>query len=195
MSMAHDISSLIVDDKKVGLASDVPLPEGIPPELDLNGNEDMGIFISYGRSGGPFKRTLKLTPRCHILGIGCRKGIPIERIEELVGEVLDKENISVESVKCVASIDLKKDEKGLLDFAEKIHAESVFFSSERLASLPDKGFTASEMVEAVTGVDNVCERAAFAASKNGVITVKKTSKNGVTLAIVREPIHLGPMRE
>ena len=187
MQLAKDVSSLIVDDRKVGFASDVPVNGRIPPELDPDGGGELGIFISYGRSEGPFVRTLKLTPRCHVLGIGCRKGVPAENIEALVKEVLTREGISPRSVRCVASIDLKNNEAGLLEFSKEIGIEPVFFSSDELASLPDAGFTPSEMVKSVTGVDNVCERAAYAASRNGVITVRKTSRNGVTLAIAREP--------
>ena len=193
MSAAKDISSLIVDGRKVGLVSEVPISGSIPPELDTGGNEDAGIFISYGRSKGPFKRTLKLTPKCHILGIGCRKGTREEDIEALVNAVLEKADISVKSIRKVASIDLKSGEKGLLEFSEKIKAEPVFFSSEELSSLPDTGFTASERVRAVTGVDNVCERAAAAASENGEIIVRKTSGNGVTVAVAREPVCLDMM--
>ncbi|MDR1955102.1 MAG: cobalt-precorrin 5A hydrolase [Candidatus Methanoplasma sp.] len=195
MSAAKKVSSLIVDDKKVGLASDIPISGGIPPELDLNGNEDVGIFISYGRSEGPFKTTLKLTPRCHILGIGCRRGASAESIEALVGDVLKRENISINSVRAAATIDLKCDEEGLLEFSEKIGAELLLFSPGELASLPDTGFTSSERVMSAVGVGNVCERAAVAASDNGEMIVKKTSRNGVTLAVVREPVYLDLMRK
>ncbi|MDR2698402.1 MAG: cobalt-precorrin 5A hydrolase [Candidatus Methanoplasma sp.] len=195
MSAAKEISALIVDDRKVGLVSEFPIPGGPPPELDLDGNGDVGIFISYGRSKGPFKRTLKLTPRCHILGVGCRKGTPCEKIEAFVKRVLEREDISANSIRAVASIDLKSSEEGLLEFSHKIKADLVFFSSEELSSLPDRGFTPSERVKAVTGVDNVCERAAFAASKRGRIVVKKISEDGMTLAIAREPVRLGKMRE
>ena len=194
LAAAKEISSAIVDEKKVGLVSDVPV-SNVPPELDLNGNEDLGVFISYGLSEGPFKRTLKLTPRCHILGIGCRKDTPLKKIEALVYDILDKEGISKESVKSIASIDLKSNEPGLLEFCKKIKAEPVFFPSDVLASLPDVGFTSSEMVKKVTGVDNVCERAAVAASDGGELIVRKTPRDGVTLAVVREPVSLDLMRK
>jgi len=195
MPAAKEVSALIVDDKKVGLVCDFEIPGRIPPELDLGGNEKTGICISYGRSKGPFKRTLKLTPRCHVLGIGCRRGTPCAKIRAFAKKVLEEEGISMKSVRAVASIDLKSNEKGLLEFAGKIKAEPVFFSSEELASLPDMGFTPSERVKKITGVDNVCERAAFAASKDGEIIVKKISKDGMTIAVVREPVRLGPMGE
>ena len=47
-------------------------------------------------------------------------------------------------------------------------------------------FSSSGFVQSVTGVDNVCERAALAAG--GVLLRKKTALNGVTLALAgREP--------
>jgi cobalt-precorrin 5A hydrolase len=190
MSFAKAISSQIVDDKKVGLVSDVPISKNVPSELDLNGNEEYGIYISYGTSDGPFKKTLKLTPMCHILGIGCRRGVSKERIETFVKDVLKKENISMNSIRSVASIDLKSDEKGLLEFSEDIKVTPKFFSSDALSLLPDIGFTPSERVKRVTGVDNVCERAAVAASINGELVIKKISGEGVTLAVAREPVFL-----
>jgi len=187
MALAKDVSSTIVNGGRVGLVSDIPITGRIPHELNLNGDEGLGIFVSYDRSEGPFKNTLKLTPRCHILGIGCRSGTQAGNIETLVNEVLAREGISLKSVWAVASIDLKREEAGLLEYSKKIGVEPVFFSSDELLSLPSMGFTPSELVRSVTGVDNVCERAAYAASQDGEIIVRKTSKDGVTLAVVREP--------
>ena len=188
--LAKEVSSLIVNGGRVGLVSDVPVTGSIPPELDLDGKEELGIFVSYSGSEGPFARTLKLTPRCHILGIGCRRGTSAWNIETLMNEVLSRENISVKSVRGIASIDLKSDEEGLLEFSKRMRIDPVFFTANELASLPDMGFTPSELVMSVTGVDNVCERAAFAAARNGDIIVRKTSREGVTLAVVREPFSL-----
>jgi len=190
LQLAKDVSSALIHGGRVGLVSEFPIEGSIPQELDLNGNEDLGIFVSYGRSAGPFARTLKLTPACHVLGIGCRKGIPAGNIEALVKAVLEKEDISLKSVRAVASIDLKRNERGLLVFMKRIGIEPTFFSPDELSSLPDMDFTPSERVLTVTGVDNVCERSAYAASRNGEIIVRKTAKNGVTLAVVREPFTL-----
>ena len=44
-------------------------------------------------------------------------------------------------------------------------------------------FTASDFVEKVTGVDNVCERSAVLASGNGRLLQRKTGENGVTTAV------------
>ena len=45
-------------------------------------------------------------------------------------------------------------------------------------------FTPSEFVKGVTGVDNVCERAAAAAG--GRVIVPKQARNGVTVAVARK---------
>ncbi len=61
-----------------------------------------------------------------------------------------------------ASIDLKQDEPGLLAFC-RIHGWPVqFYSAAQLRSAPGQ-FTPSAFVQSVTGVDNVCERAAVLA--------------------------------
>lgn len=186
MKVAKDVSSAIVDDKRVGLVTDLKIEGAIPKELDLNGNEELGIFISSSNEKGPFKKNLKLTPRCHVLGIGCRKGTPKEKIELLVEQVLEGENTSIKSVRMVASLDLKSNEKGLLEFCEDLKVRPMFFSSNELNSIPDIGFTSSQMVRSVTGVDNVCERSAIAASEKGILIVRKTAMDGVTVAVVKE---------
>jgi cobalt-precorrin 5A hydrolase len=190
MSAAKDVSARIVDGKTVAVSSEVRIDGGLPPELVASDSGDLGIYISYGTSEGPFRKNLKLIPRCHILGIGCRKGVSKDNIESIVKKVLADNDISMRSVRSVASIDLKNNEKGLLEFSEGHGIVPLFFSAEHLSSLPDKGYTASERVLAVTGVDNVCERAAVAASTGGEIVIKKTCSDGVTVAVVREPFCL-----
>jgi cobalt-precorrin 5A hydrolase len=41
-------------------------------------------------------------------------------------------------------------------------------------------------VAKTVGVDNVCERAAVLDSKNGTLLLRKTGRNGVTLAVAVE---------
>ena len=55
-----------------------------------------------------------------------------------------------------------------------------FYSAGELKAVPGQ-FTPSAFVSSVTGVDNVCERAA--AAEGGRIIVPKTAENGVTVAI------------
>lgn len=61
------------------------------------------------------------------------------------------------------------------------------YSAQELAQVPGD-FTPSPFVEQVTGVDNVCERAALASG--GTLLRKKTAKDGVTVALAMEELHL-----
>ena len=47
-------------------------------------------------------------------------------------------------------------------------------------------FTSSGFVQSITGVDNVCERAAVLAA-DGVLFIPKWARNGVTLAVALAP--------
>ena len=49
-------------------------------------------------------------------------------------------------------------------------------------------FTSSEFVRSVTGVDNVCERAAMVGASR--LLVRKTAKNGVTAALAAEEMEV-----
>ncbi|WP_368274143.1 cobalamin biosynthesis protein, partial [Intestinimonas butyriciproducens] len=59
------------------------------------------------------------------------------------------------------------------------------FTPQELAEISGE-FTPSEFVRGVTGVDNVCERAAVRAG--GELIVRKQAGGGVTVAVSREPL-------
>lgn len=167
-------------------------PEGIIfldgcwlPEAASDGDimSGIGIFVSWNRSE-PFRKTLKLIPRVLHLGIGCRRGVSEAGIREAVNTVLEENNIDMRAVKSVASIDLKKDEAGLLEYCEKNGWSPIFYSADELRAAQGE-FTTSDFVRGVTGVDNVCERAAAAGGARKII-VRKTALNGVTVAVAAE---------
>jgi len=183
--MVKSVSSNILAGNLVGISSEFPLTN-IPPELTSSDKGDVGIFISCGTKKGPFSETLKLIPRCHIIGIGCKKGVSEEKIEKFVMDTLEKNCISRKSLRAIASIDLKKEEKGLLEFGKKNNLPCIFFTSDELSALPDKDYSESEFVRSITGVDNVCERSAVAASNDGRIILKKTISDGITMSVVQD---------
>ena len=124
---------------------------------------------------------LHLVPRAVILGIGCKKGTELEKIEKHVTQVLRDYGIFPEAVKLVASIDLKKEEPGLCAYCEKYGLPFQTFSKEELEQA-EGTFTGSEFVKQTTGVDNVCERSAMCAGGEKIL-VHKTASNGVTVAV------------
>lgn len=145
---------------------------------------EMGVCVSGRRSVQPvFSQTLKLVPARFIVGIGCRKGCPEERIRRAVEECLEQLDLCGEAVAAIATIDLKKEEPGLKDFCRRFCLPLFTFSAEELSKL-EGHFSESAFVGQVTGVTNVCERSAFAAAGAGARMVcTKQIRDGVTVAV------------
>ena len=115
-------------------------------------------------------------------------GIGADQEEELA-VLLEKLQLDKRSVVAIASVDLKKDEQCLLAFAKKYNFAANFYSADELNSVAGD-FTPSAFVQSVVGVSNVCERSAVKDSKGGRLLLRKTSLNGVTLAVAAENLVL-----
>lgn len=107
----------------------------------------------------PDEKTMQLIPRCIVAGIGCKKGTSSDKIEQAVQDAFAKAGLRMEALCAVASIDLKKEEAGLLEFCETRNVPFETYAAEELQAVPGT-YSASEFVSGVTGVDNVCERSA-----------------------------------
>ncbi|SHI76488.1 cobalt-precorrin 5A hydrolase [Parasporobacterium paucivorans] len=181
MMCAKEISAAILNGEVVGFASELPVEGRIPPELNMSEHTEYGIRIALNELPVLSEKTLQLTPKIVTIGIGCRKDKDPSDIEKALLSFLDSQGIPMHAVERIASIDLKKDEKGILDFAHKYKIPLSFHSAEELGSVRG-AFSESEFVESVTGVSGVCERAAVLAGGNCTLMVRKTIINGVTLA-------------
>ena len=116
----------------------------------------------------------------------CKRNTPAENIRRAVQAVLESANLSPRAIASVASIDVKRDEAGLIEYCASANLPVTFYSAEELRSLPGN-FSASNFVQNTVGVDNVCERAAMRAAGEGATRiVNKTCLDGVTVAIAQE---------
>lgn len=183
MNAAKDVSAqILIED--IPFKSDVPICGSFPNGLIHGENGKIGIYVSY-KTDTPFDNTLRLIPNNLHVGLGCRRGTSLESIEELYRWVLDEYKIDMRAIKSISSIDLKEDEEGLLQFAQKYKLPVSFYTADELNALEGE-FTASEFVKSITGIDNVCERAAFKSSSCGEFIIRKISQNGVTIAVCEE---------
>lgn len=191
LAAAKDFSAALVDNKIAGLYCDPdfkisgPLPRQIECDTELS----VGMAVTLDKTLQPFATTVHLLPRIVHLGIGCRRNTPLEIIEALVLPELDKLKLDLRSVAALASIDLKKNEPGLLAFSEKYKIPAHFYTAAELSSVSGE-FTPSAFVESVVGISNVCERSAVCDSNGGSLLLRKTSCNGVTLAVAAERLVL-----
>ena len=142
-------------------------------------NIDCGVAVTVHTSCNPFISTTQVVPKCLTLGMGCRKDKDARGIAEAAQKVLDRSGFHKEAFEQIASIDLKKEEKGILSLSQDWQIPFVTYTEEELKQVPGE-FTPSPFVKKITGVDNVCERSAVLASGNGRLLQRKTGENGVT---------------
>ena len=202
MSVAKAVSARILEED-VPLCSEFPITTALPAgvfvaetggsgENEATGDtcksretrepgktHDPGIYIGY-RLRNPFDTTLHLIPKALQIGIGCRRGTSADEIRKCVELCFDQNGLDLRAVCSAASIDLKAEERGLLEYCAGQDWPLEFYSAEELNAVPGE-FTKSDFVRDVTGVDNVCERAAMAGAER--LIVPKTAMNGVTVAV------------
>ncbi len=126
---------------------------------------------------------LVLRPRTLVLGIGCNRGTGAQEILDLIHEVLDEADLSPLSVSLLASVSEKQDEPGILEAAQGLHAEIMWFPAVTLTamSVPNP----SETVRRHLGTPSVAEAAALAASRASRLLVPKRKAKNVTMAVAR----------
>ncbi len=97
------------------------------------------------------------------LGIGCDRGTPAATIAEAVAAALARTGLGKHAVQRVATIDLKADEAGLLEYAAAQNWELTFYPATALAkvAVPNP----SETVRRYTGTPSVSEAAALLAAQ------------------------------
>lgn len=140
-----------------------------------------GIWASW-HADAPFS-ALALYPRVLHLGIGCRRDISVYEILDHVLQVFRKNDLALESVASVGSVEAKRNEDGLLDAAEQIGVEPVFYSTAQLSAIDVP--TPSDKVQAHMGVPSVAEASALLSSHGGQLLVAKEKTESVTLAVAR----------
>ena len=180
MQLAKEVSAALLRGEAVGFLSDVPIAGDRPKEL-TDGEAAIGVCVTADPEKAPWEKTLRLTPMRYAVGMGCRKDKPAADIEAFFLKQLAARGVRPAEVRCLASIDVKKDETGLLALGKKYAIPFETFSAAELLAVPGD-FSGSAFVKSTVGVDCVCERAALRAGAERLIQ-KKTSEEGMTFAL------------
>lgn len=186
MSAAKSVAAAVLDGEMIGFVSSYEY-RNMPEELSADTDCRTGIYVGCG-DAEPFLVTLKLIPRNVTLGIGCKRGTDCAAIEKAVLSALKNEGIALERVRNIATIDLKANEQGLLEFCSRFDLEMTVYSADELMEVPGC-FTSSDFVKSISGADNVCERSAVRSS-GGKLLIRKTAIDGVTVAAAESPLIL-----
>lgn len=121
-----------------------------------------------------------------VMGIGCRKGVPVERIEAAVLAALAQAGgRAPEQLRELVTIDLKAHEPGLLEFCARHGVPLRVLARSTVAARPWTG-KPSEWVRKNVGLDGVCEPCALIAAPRGALIVPKMALDGVAVALVED---------
>lgn len=162
------------------------------------------ILISRDRDIKKYDAALYLKPKQYVIGIGCKKNTPYEKIEYAINKSLTETEIEKCEVRKIASIDIKKNEPGIIQWCRQNRVDFATYTATELLSLEGE-FSSSAFVQKQVGVDNVCERAAVMGckkliyntviehddtthksdEKNIRLVYKKHAYDGVTIAIAQ----------
>jgi cobalamin biosynthesis protein CbiG len=125
-----------------------------------------------------------LRPPTLVVGVGCRRGVPADEIDQFFHDVCRRHQLAAASLALVATAQLKADEPGLVEFARRHAVPLRTFSRDELAAagpVPTPSATVREKI----GVAGVAEPAALLAAGADRLLVPKQAGKRVTLAIAR----------
>ena len=179
---------------------DQPLPPGVEyatslANIDPNRYEILLIasdrLVSESHPGH-YENSVVFRPKSLVLGLGCDSETPADLIERGMQELFRTHNLSIKSIKSIASIDLKKEEPGLNQLADKYGWPFITYGAPELDVVPGIQ-NPSKTVKKYVGTRAVAEPAALLAAGAQKLLVTKTKytepgvSRNVTFAVARIP--------
>jgi len=185
MKKAKDIASLLIERKKIGFFDEkgiIKTPTGYSSNLEgicgllcISSSERIDTKLVAN-----VIPTLKLIRKNIVLGIGCRKNFPSEKMKQIVLMMLKEYNIDIRAIKHVTTISIKKDEVAIRTLVNHIKCKLKIFTIEDIRPIQHK-FCGSDFVEKTIGVCAVCEPCV---ELSGATIIKNKMKlDGMTLCI------------
>ncbi|HZJ82338.1 MAG TPA: cobalt-precorrin 5A hydrolase [Clostridia bacterium] len=187
LSTVTEITSMMVNDKRVGIYTEdeklikYPNLMRIYDLKDIDKSIEGIIIITSKKEIGSIDIPYTiLRPKNINIGIGCRKGVEEEIIIQAIELALSKNNLSSKSIKSMGTVEIKKDELGLIKAAKYYDCPLKIFTIEDILPIEDI-FQKSQFVKDTIGVYSVSEPCAY--FLGGSPVVGKFIHKGVTISI------------
>jgi cobalt-precorrin 5A hydrolase len=146
--------------------------------------EKANVIISAFPGRSIKEDLIYLVPPILSVGVGCRRGVSTEAVLEAITSTVEQLGASFKAVSGLFSIDLKKDEVGLIEAAKYLRVPFQTFPGVKLqAVIEKKQLSRSKFVNEKIGVDGVCEAASLLGTQRGRLILPKFKGRGVTVAI------------
>lgn len=121
-------------------------------------------------------------PRVLVAGIGCRRGVAADDLYANLLETCTLSGLSADSLKMLASVDIKHDEAGLAELATRLQLPLVLIGRDKLQDLDSRAFSPSAAQDRL-GIPGVAEPCAVLAGGGGELLVPKRVFAASTVAI------------
>jgi len=148
-----------------------------------------GFMVSH-HAGLPVpvhERMLLVHPRTLVVGIGCHKGISPDELQEGVCTVFHDLNLAVSSIALLCSIDIKRDEQGLIEFAKRLKLPLEFFTPEEINQVKIASPVSAHTLQ-IMGVHGVAEPCAILGAGGGKLLKHKVKLKNMTIAVAKLPL-------
>ncbi|MGB9977700.1 cobalt-precorrin 5A hydrolase [Methanobacterium sp.] len=125
-----------------------------------------------------------LRPKKFVIGIGARKDISKENVQSAITSAMNTLKLPVQRIDMISTGEMKRNEKGILEVVSKFDISLKIIHLDKLKNFNYRGYSKSSFVKKKFGIYGVCEPAALiAAGNDSELVFKKTSFNGVTIAV------------
>lgn len=169
----------------------LPAGHGDRPGVDGPRRPAAGILVSD--TALPVARlpagrdVLLLRPPSLVVGVGAARGVSTAEVGDLIDRTLRSAGLAPESVRCLATVDLKADEEGILAAARERGLPVETHPAEVLAAVEVPN--PSEVVRAEVGTPSVAEAAALHTARthgsSAELIVHKRKSAAATVAVAR----------
>jgi cobalt-precorrin 5A hydrolase len=174
-------SATLVNNGQIKVFSE--LPGALPADFLVVPTSAEAELIISNRLPAPDSTQPILCPQNLAMGIGCNRGTSQPQIEQAAMESCRQHGLCFQAVSCLATIDLKKNEEGLLQFAAAHGLELRLFTAAELNSVC--GVTPSPAALKATGAQAVAEPAALLAAHTNHLLIRKIKWKDVTIALAQ----------
>lgn len=161
LKKAKIISSMLVAGKKISFIDEkkeISLPKGYLGSME---NTEGLVYVTNKENFQKVEQfnnleTLKLIRKNIVLGIGCKKDFPVNKMRESVLSLLKQNNLDIKAIKVVATVEVKSHEVAILELNKFLKSQLNIWSLEEIKEVQNK-YVGSNFVEKSIGVRAVCE--------------------------------------
>lgn len=148
------------------------------------GANELSLVIADLLDAQPVVTTTTEAKKKHVIGIGCRRGVSAHDIVAAIRAALDRNGLELDTVRWLATAEIKRNEAGLHEAARALHLPLRFVRVEQLRRW---ALTESALVRSTFDVPAVAEPAAlFCGTRTRCLMPKTVFHPGITLSIAEE---------